>query len=190
MKGPRRALLLQATLCFGGCISAASTRMQDSAPKVMPGPDEVRVIFYRPPQYFGHLLEWEIWDREELVGIAENGGYFEYRCKPGSHLFFVLSGSEPAIAAELAGGKTYYVHVEPRTGFTVYPVLVPVRWNDPEERAKCLEEFGRCGCRELQPDKIKESTIDKNREIARKKIAEFTGARAADCARLGIDDGE
>ena len=82
------ALLL--VLAGSGC-TAASSWMKYSAPTVPPAPDVAKVIFYRTPAYFGHKSGYDVWDGDKLAGVAENGGYFEYLCPPGRHLFHVIA---------------------------------------------------------------------------------------------------
>lgn len=177
-------------LASAGCISASSSWMADSAPTAVPDPTEARVIFYRPPNYWRNFEEWEVWDGERLAGIAENGGYFEVRCAPGRHLFFLMPGSEPAVDADLAGGRTYFVEVEMRMGLVAYPTLVPRGKGTPEEQRARDEQFGRCGCREPRQDRITEEKITPRREKARERAAESRGPRAGECLKLRPEDGE
>jgi hypothetical protein len=174
-------------LSAAGC-TAASSRMKYSAPTAPPDAGAAKVIFYRTPAYAGDKLTWEVWDGDQLAGVAENGGYFEYGCAPGRHVFHLMSGSflgeGRAVDAELAGGKTYYIRAHVGTG------LEPSPGRSPDERRKRDDEFGRCGCRELRRDRVTDERLAKDREAARKHAEDLRGPRASQCFRMVPEDGD
>ena len=178
------ALLL--VLAGSGC-TAASSWMKYSAPTVPPAPDVAKVIFYRTPAYVGHKSGYDVWDGDKLAGVAENGGYFEYLCPPGRHLFHVIApllSGDGAVEVDLAGGRTYFIRAHVESG------LVPVPARTPDERRKRDDDFGRCDCRELRQEKATEQALTRDRERARKQIEALKGPKADRVARMAPEDGE
>ena len=170
----------------GGC-SAASSYMKDSAPTPPPGPGVAKVVFYRTPAWAGNKSAYDVWDGDRFAGVAENGGYFEYLCAPGRHLFHVIApllAGDAAVEADLAGGKTYFIRAHVGTG------LEPARARTADERRRRDEEFGRCDCRELRPETATEERLGADRERARKQVDELRGAGASRIVRMESADGE
>lgn len=190
MKRLGKASLPATLLALTGCISAASSWMKDSAPTPPPGAGEAKVIFYRPPNYWRHNEVWQLWDEDRMIALAENGGCVEYRCAPGKHLFFLLPGSEPAVDAELVGGRTYYVQVEMKMALVAYPVLNSKRKGTEAERRERDDEVGRCGHRELLPERATEEKLAARKQMARERIEVYRGPKAGECRLLRPEDGE
>jgi hypothetical protein len=178
------ALLL--ILAGSGC-TAASSFMKDSAPTAPPGPDVAKVVFYRTPAYMGNKSAYDVWDGDKLAGMAENGGYFEYLCPPGRHLFHVIApllAGDAAVEADLAGGKTYFIRAHVGVG------LEPTPARTPDERRKRDDDFGRTDCRELRPEKATGEALARDREQARKQVEELKGPKADRVRKMAPDAGE
>ncbi|MBI3855197.1 MAG: hypothetical protein HY293_05850 [Planctomycetes bacterium] len=89
--------------------ACASSYMRDGTPTGPPGPDESKVVVYRKSSITGSNITFPVYDGEKLLGFSEYGSYFEYRCRPGKHLFMSWGGGGRLVEATLAGGKTYYL---------------------------------------------------------------------------------
>lgn len=114
-------------------LPACTTYMQDTKPSGPPGPQEAKVVFCRPSRFIAGGVDFPLWDGETMIGMAESGRCFEYRCAPGEHVFLTKAQSYKAIPATLAGGSSYYVWVTPRVGAWATAVgFTPVRVEDAE----------------------------------------------------------
>lgn len=173
--------ILVAWLAGCSAAAAASSTMRDAAPTRPPGPDEAKIVFYRPGKLLGNQTTWRIYDGETLAGVIENGASFEHRCPPGRHLFLAVPGTEPAVDADLAGGKTYYVRVNAKTGHDVSAELVPLTRED--------REFEACACRELSRERITEDYLAQYRKYVATWKAHWEGPGSKQCQRLRPEDG-
>jgi hypothetical protein len=76
-----------------------------------PGTDEAKVVVYRD-SFRNATKPYAFFDDEELLGFSEAGTWFEVRCKPGEHFFFLHGVSSNAVRATLDAGKTYFLRVD------------------------------------------------------------------------------
>jgi hypothetical protein len=76
-----------------------------------PGTDEAKVIVYRD-SFRNATKPYAFFDDEELLGFSEVGAWFEVRCKPGQHFFFLHGVSSSGVRATLDAGKTYFLRVD------------------------------------------------------------------------------
>jgi hypothetical protein len=168
------------------CSSSYMREAQTSGP---PGEGESKVIFCRPSRFTGSAVTFDVWDSLKLIGFAENGSYFEYRCSPGKHLFLAEAESDKAIDADLASRKTYYVWVTPRMGvFSANLGLTPVN-KDSELMPKVEKALEKNKCRELIPD-IGAEYQDRYRERMQKLKETFEGERKEKTLKLLPEDGQ
>lgn len=95
-----------------------------------PRPDESVVIFIRPTDdragTQSTLYDLRS-DGDHFVGVGSAYSRVAWRTEPGSHLFMVIGEAADFMYGQLAPGKTYYVQIVPRFGFTkarfsLYPV--------------------------------------------------------------------
>jgi len=102
----------------------------DMATAYTPSGEEAVVVFMRPSR-FGGAVQSSVFDvtteDNVLIGIVSSKTRVAYRTSPGRHLFMVIGESADFMAADLEGGKTYYVLVTPRMGvwkarFSLRPV--------------------------------------------------------------------
>jgi hypothetical protein len=170
----------------GGC-TASSGWMRYSAPTEPPSESYSKVVFYRTPSYAGHDQHWDVWDGDELVGVSENGGYFEYLCCPGAHFFHLTGGltlgEGTAVEADLAGGKTYFIRVKVGKGLVPAPADVP-------EEGGWRDDFGRCVCRELRRERLGNGALEPYRDRARARVAEWRANRVTPVTRVTSQQGE
>lgn len=142
----RAAVLVLATLA--GCGTPLT---RESIPLDAPRPEEAKVVVYRPSGKMAEKL-YPVYDGESLVGLAESWGRFEFFCPPGKHLFWVSGARDTALAAELAGGRTYTLQMRLDVTFlALKPVLVPVTDGSPEAE-ELAEDLEDCELRELVPE--------------------------------------
>jgi hypothetical protein len=171
-------------LVLAACSAAY---MRDPEPGAAPGPEEAKVVIYRPSSSAASRT-YPVYDGERLVGFAESGAYFEYRCPAGEHLFLVLGRADAAVRAELAPGRTYYLRVDAKAAwFSRRLLLSPVAPGSPEmERLE--DELGGCDPRELVPEEGAEfAEEDRDRAAARK--AHYAGDGRGECGQLRPEDG-
>jgi len=76
-----------------------------------PGTDEAKVVVYRD-SFRNATKPYAFLDDEELLAFCEVGAWFEVRCKPGDHFFFLHGVSSSGVRATLEAGKTYYLKVD------------------------------------------------------------------------------
>src|SRR5689334_16950186 len=96
--------------------ACSSSYMRPAEPGAPPGEGESKVVFCRPSRFAGSAVTFSLWDGVRLIGFAESGSYFEYRCSPGKHLFIAEAEGDKAVDADLSARKTYYIWVTPRMG--------------------------------------------------------------------------
>src|SRR3989442_2435349 len=75
-----------------------------------PGTDEAKVVVYRD-SFRNSTKPYMFFDDEELLGFSEVGAWFEIRCTPGDHFFFLHGVSSSGVRATLEPGKTYFLRV-------------------------------------------------------------------------------
>jgi len=80
-------------------------------------PDGMALVnFHRPSNYAG-VTEYEVFDRERLIGNSLGVTLFQYACEPGEHVFLGVADRASAIRAELAAGEVYDVVINVSPGF-------------------------------------------------------------------------
>jgi hypothetical protein len=179
--------LLLALPMLAAC-SSASSYMRSSQPGAPPGEDETVVVFCRPSRMVGAAVTFDVWDRTKLIGFAEKGCRFEYRCAPGKHLFLAQGEDTKAVAADLAASKTYYVWVTPRMGVFYAAVGFTPVTRDSEVAPKVWKALAKSTYRELDPEAA--LPFEKGNQAAiRKLMEEFEGARKEEVLKLAPEDG-
>jgi hypothetical protein len=144
MMNTKLLALLAATLFATGC---ASNKMIDAPEQevITPPADKAQVIFLRS-SFVGSAIQATIYDATgggtEFIGILSNDKMLSYTVDPGEHLFMVVSEAADFMAADLAGGKTYYAIVTPRMGaWRARFSMSPVRNGGPGEFQYDSSEF-------------------------------------------------
>lgn len=154
------------------------------------GREEARVVVYRPSGV-NAARAYMVYDGDQLMGFAENGCAFEYRCAPGEHLFMQLGSSgltDTAVMATLESGRTYYLRSETETElFSLRLSLVPVRVGSPEMQ-RLQEDLDDCSFRVLVPENV-EGFVEDSRERVASRLAHFRSVGTAECAVLEAADG-
>jgi len=89
-----------------------------------PDPDRALVVFLRPG---GPGIHSSVYDGEEFLSFVQPKTCFLYDTAPGKHRFMVVSEAADFLAADLKGGKIYFVLVSPRMGmwrarFSLLPI--------------------------------------------------------------------
>ena len=113
----RVSLLLVVVLpvLLGGCAGSSRYMVKSEPPKAGPPPDK-SVVYVMRPSGFGFAVNFQVWDRDRLIGVSQAKSYFAYVCDPGKHLFIGIAENKVAVDADLAPGKSYYIITEPRMG--------------------------------------------------------------------------
>ena len=84
-----------------------------------PPPDKALVYVQRPsrgPVINRPFNSFQVWDRDQFIGLSQPKSYFAYLCAPGRHLFIGIAENKVAVEADLAPGKSYYILTGPRIG--------------------------------------------------------------------------
>ncbi|MBW2016911.1 MAG: hypothetical protein JRJ01_08735 [Deltaproteobacteria bacterium] len=116
-------------LLAAGCAGSSPYMRQSSPPGDNPPADKARVYFMRPSG-FGFAVHFQIWDRENLIGLAQAKSYFVYECDPGKHLFIGIAENKRAVEADLKAGKSYYILTQVKMGgWKARMGFIPVRRN-------------------------------------------------------------
>jgi hypothetical protein len=101
----------------------------------------------------------EMWDGDQLIGVLKGDQYFQYKTKPGKHLFVSRAGNWSFLEADLAAGKHYGVFVKSAPGWKPFGgnktniILIPVT-KDSEWLEKCHEWHNKCVALEPIPENI------------------------------------
>lgn len=91
----------------------------------------------------------EMWDGDQLIGVLKGDQYFQYKAKPGKHLFISRAGNWSFLEADLAAGKHYGVFVKSAPGWKPFGgnktniILIPVT-KDGEWLEKSQEWHKKC----------------------------------------------
>lgn len=108
-------LVVVLTVLLGGCAGSSKYMVKSEPPKAGPPPDK-SVVYVMRPSGFGFAVNFQVWDRDRLIGVSQAKSYFAYVCDPGKHLFIGIAENKVAVDADLAPGKSYYIITEPRMG--------------------------------------------------------------------------
>ena len=102
-----------------------------------PAPGEVALVtapsgkalvnFHRPSGWLGGI-DYEVFDRDKLIGNLKGKGRFQYSCDPGEHVFIGTAQRGSAIKADLAADKVYDVVINAYPGgfFQANIVMEPI----------------------------------------------------------------
>jgi hypothetical protein len=133
----RAAILLLALACgcstTGSNISPLMRRLGGDAHTPVPLYGQAVVEFIRPSDdsSMTQSTVYEITrEGDRFVGVVSGSSRVAYMTRAGNTMFMVVGEAADFMYAELAEGKTYYVHVEPRIGwwksrFSLIPVRRP-----------------------------------------------------------------
>lgn len=184
------ALLL--TVVLASCAGPKeSTYMRDAAPPAAPTPagtaaagadaKDARVVVFRPSTFGGNtqfpIFEY-IKDDATLMGFAESGCYFTYRCPAGKHIFLTWGEGEAFIDATLEAGKTYYVRCFAKMGLLKpRPRFMPV--TPGSEEWKVLDsELKDLKPRELDPALVESYEYAKEDRVRKAKASFDEGSKS------------
>jgi hypothetical protein len=117
----------------GSNISPLMTRLGGDAHTPVPLYGRAVVVFIRPNEdsSMTQSTVYEITQQgDRFVGVVSGSSRVAYMTQAGRRMFMVVGEAADFMYAELAEGKTYYVHVEPRIGwwksrFSLIPVRRP-----------------------------------------------------------------
>ena len=156
-------------------------------PSAPPGKEEAKVVVYRP-SFRNATKPYAFFDDEELLGFSESGAWFEVRCSPGEHFFYLRGVNDCAVSAKLEGGKTYYLRVdsvpEPlRLQLKLVPIVAGMEEFDGVEEA-----VGRLKRREVVDVYVDEYSEEYADQVT-ERLAYFRNEGQGDCAILKPEDG-
>ncbi len=102
-------------LGLGGCAGSSTYMVKADPSTVGPPPDKAMVYILRPSG-MGFAINFQIWDRDQFIGLSQAKSYFAHLCTPGKHLFIGIAENKVAVEADLAPGMSYYILTAPRIG--------------------------------------------------------------------------
>jgi hypothetical protein len=108
-------IVLALSLGLVGCAGSSQYMVKADAPTAGPPPDKALVYVMRPSG-MGFAINFQIWDRDQFIGLSQAKSYFAHLCAPGKHLFIGIAENKVAVEADLAPGKSYYILTGPRIG--------------------------------------------------------------------------
>jgi len=108
-------IVLALSLGLVGCAGSSQYMVKADAPTAGPPPDKALVYIMRPSG-MGFAINFQIWDRDQFIGLSQAKSYFAHLCAPGKHLFIGIAENKVAVEADLAPGKSYYILTGPRIG--------------------------------------------------------------------------
>lgn len=169
--------LFAAALLLAGGLGCAGPLMLPAGEELPPpGSGEARVVVYRPSfRNAGH--DYAIFDGETLIGFAQSGRRFEYRCSPGPRLFYILGIRDAAVQATLEAGRTYYLRAGEQPGwFKLLMTLEPMPFQAAEEEAR--------GCDRSELDPWRSGAFQERRGPEAASRVAFYRASPAECRTL------
>jgi hypothetical protein len=177
------ALLLPLLASCGGKVLMLPAR-EETEP---PGTDEAKVVVYRD-SFRNATKPYAFFDDEELLGFSETGAWFEVRCTPGEHFFFLHGVSDSGVRATLEAGKTYFLRVDsvPKL-FRLQLRLTPI--------VPGMKEFDQIdeilqGLERREPiDKVLAEFEEKRAEALEEALARLKTERLEECEILSGDAG-
>lgn len=129
---------------ISGC-AGSSNYMAPATPISGPEQDKAVVYFMRPSG-MGFAINFQIWDRDQFIGLSQAKSYFAYQCDPGKHLFIGIAENKRGVLAELEAGKSYYMITQVRMGgwrarLAMIPVTRDSKFWDQVETYKSKLKF-------------------------------------------------
>ncbi len=176
------------------CLAmAATSAAQDPGALVAPK-DKALVVFVRPGK-LGKAVNFYVYDAsKKLLTLFKGNERAAIAVDPGKRTFYVVSENAGLVRAELAAGRTYVIHTQPKMGFGKARVLVqPVLRSSPAfaESAEWLSDT-----KVADPDFAKgDKWTRKNQASLSKRIADAEAdwssldAKAQAARTMRIEDG-
>ena len=78
--------------------------------------DEKATVYFVRASSLGAVINFALFDGEQVIGRINGMKYMRYECEPGKHLFWARSENKSFVEAELEPGKTYLIDVIPQMG--------------------------------------------------------------------------
>ena len=78
--------------------------------------DEKATVYFVRASSLGAVINFALFDGEQVIGRINGMKYMRYDCDPGKHLFWARSENKSFVEAELEPGKTYLIDVIPQMG--------------------------------------------------------------------------
>ncbi|WP_029906056.1 hypothetical protein [Prevotella sp. 10(H)] len=96
-------------------FSLASLAQEPQVEIIKPAEGKSMVYFIRTSSV-GALINFSIYDGEELVGKLKPGKFVAYECEPGYHVFIGKSENTDYVEANLEAGKVYVIDAQAKMG--------------------------------------------------------------------------
>ena len=109
-------LLLTAGLALLAACAGSSDYMKEAPPPSFEPVAGMATVHFLRPSGYGSSINFQIWDRDRFLGLAQAKCYFMVQLPPGKHLFIATAENKVGVTADLAAGKRYFVLLEARMG--------------------------------------------------------------------------
>lgn len=114
MKNYLRIVPFVILILIAGC-AGTSQYMVKATPIEGSSPGKALVYFMRPSGV-GFVINFQIWDGDQFIGLSQAKSYFAYECNPGKHLFIGMAENKRGGEADLEAGKSYYIITQVKMG--------------------------------------------------------------------------
>lgn len=126
-------------LFFIVMLSACSHLGQKFDTVQSPSDEEALIYYYRPNNFFGSGVYYDIRENKDTITTLYNGGYYPHFTTPGEKTIEAQTESTSYVSFNAEKGKTYFVRGKVNMGFLMgRPSLRVV----PQEKA--LQEIQEC----------------------------------------------
>jgi hypothetical protein len=109
MKGNKEMLRLLLISLFLSLLSGCTSPVMRPTDEVLKPNNHFAIINFIRPSGGAPAVMFEMWDKENFVGVLTTNSYIQYRASPGEHTFLAFAENYSVIKANLLPGKTYYV---------------------------------------------------------------------------------
>jgi len=113
-------VLLASAFLLVGCASTGMEPVTKMGGDYRPGPGETTVIFIGKNNPLARGAISRVFDvttdQNVFVGFVQGGRQLAHKTTPGDHLYMVIGDNGDFIRTKMAGGKTYYIEINPSIG--------------------------------------------------------------------------
>jgi hypothetical protein len=168
-----------------GCAGSSKYMIEAAHPTSMPA--EKAVVYFLRPSGMGFGVNFQIWDRDKLIGVSQAKSCFRYLADPGKHLFLGIAENKVAVAADVQSGKTYHIIISPRIGRSeAWMVFEPVlkgseNWEDIGKIRTELQYI------EAKPEELAAEEVERKQQA--QKLVRFFEEWEKYMVKLSPEDG-
>ena len=111
-------VILLAFLCVGFVHAPDGQVASESGPASFVAPDDKALVVFVRPEKVGKAVNFYVFDEnKKLLTLFKGNEHVTIAVDPGKHTFYVVSENAALVRAELAAGRTYVIHAQPKMGW-------------------------------------------------------------------------